>query len=164
MRRVLVLLAVSGCATRTVRVAPGVIAVGASDLNTYGHAKVYAQDGQVATIHAKDSVEVLVRQEGDLQIPMKLTLGEMAEGCELGNECIANRVVDQRIVIKHDHYLDEDVVAKGIGFMAVGGLIGFCLAECQDEGSVGRAVGYTAAVIGGTALLFVLAVAAGGRD
>src|SRR6185503_475692 len=109
MRAVLVVLALSGCATRTVRVAPGVVAAGASDLATYEHAKIYAEDGKVTTIHAKDSVEVLVRQDGDLQVPMRLTLGEMAAGCEQPNgHCVAERVVDQRLVVRHDHHLDED--------------------------------------------------------
>lgn len=165
MRRIAVLVAVAGCATRTVQVAPGVIAGGAPDLHTYGHAKVYAEDGKVTEIHAKDSVEVHVRQEGELQIPMKLTLGEMAAGCEVDHgDCIAWRVVDQRVVVAHDHHLDSDRVAKAVGFGAVGGLIGFCLSECQDEGSVGRAIGYTAIGIGAFGLLVIAAIALGGHD
>jgi hypothetical protein len=145
-------------------VAPGIVAVGASDLRTHGRARIYADDGDVITIHAKDRVDVHVR-DGDLQVPRSLTLGDIASGCEQPNgDCLALRVVEQRLVVRHDHHLDEDVVAKGVGFLAVGALIGYCLAECQDEGSVGRALGYTGAAIAGTTLLFLLAVAAGGHD
>ena len=167
MRGIVVAMALAGCATRTVVVAPGVVANSARELRDRGRAVVYAMDGKEAEIHAKDRVDVFVREGGDLQKPYSLTLGQIAAGCESGQNtgsCMVERVVDQRLIVRHEHHLDSDVVAKGVGFLAIGGLTGYCLAECQDEGSVGRAFGYTAAVIGGTALLFVLAVALGGHD
>jgi hypothetical protein len=167
MRAIVVVVALAGCATRTVVVAPGVVANSASELRDHGRAVVYAMDGKQAEIHTKDRVDVYVREGADLQKPYSLTLGEIAAGCESGQNkgsCIVERVVDQRLVVRHEHHVDSDLVAKGVGLLAIGGLTGYCLAECQDEGSVGRAFGYTAAVVGGTALLFVLAVALGGRD
>lgn len=163
----LVVLALTGCATRTVVVAPGVVANSAPELRTSGHAVVYSMDGKQTTIHADDRVDVSVRIGENLQNKQSLTLGEMAAGCDVDrkNGCVAERVIDQRVVVRHEHSLDSDLVAKGVGFIAIGGLAGYCLAACQDgEASVGKAFGYTAAVVGGTALLFILAVALGGRD
>lgn len=158
-------LALSGCATRTVIVSPSVVSNNAADLRTSGRAVVYAMDGKQTTIHSKDRVDVFLRIGDNLQQATSLTLGEMAAGCETGRDCPAERVVEQRLVIRHEHGFDSDVLAKGVGFLAIGGITGYCLAVCQDgEASVGKAFGYTGAVIAGTALLFVLAVALGGRD
>ncbi len=160
-------LALTGCATRTVVVAPGVVASSAPELRTTGRAVVYSMDGKQTTIHADDRVDVSLRIGENLQSRRSLTLGEMAASCEIDRKgnCLAESVVDQRLIIRHEHSLDSDLVAKGVGFIAIGGLAGYCLARCQDgEASVGKAFGYTGAVIVGTTLLFVLAVALGGRD
>lgn len=165
--RGIVALALAGCATRTVVVAPGVVANSAVELRSSGRAVVYSMDGKETTIHSDDRVDVFVRYGDNLQKATSLTLGEMAASCdtERKGSCLAERVVDQRLVVRHEHSVDSDLVAKGVGLVAIGGLTGYCLAACQDgDASVGKAFGYTGAVIAGTALLFVLAVALGGRD
>ena len=166
MRGILVALALTGCATRTVVIAPGMVAASAAELHDNGRARVYAMDGQETVIHDHDHVDVHVREEGALQTSRSLTLGEMATGCETEPKgaCLADRVVDQRLEVHHVRSVDKDLVAKGVGFLAIGALTGYCLAECQDDGSVGRAYGYTGAAIAGVALLFVLVVALGGHD
>lgn len=165
MRGILVAVTLTGCATRTVVIAPGIVALSATQLRENGRATVYSMDGNEAEIHDHDRVDVHVR-DGDLQTARTLTLGEMATGCETEprGACLAERVVDQRLVVHHVRSVDKDLVAQGVGFLAIGALTGYCLAECQDDGSVARAYGYTGVAVAAAALLFVLLATLGGHD
>jgi hypothetical protein len=156
MRWVVVAVLLAGCATRTIVVAPGMVSGHAAELKRDGKATIYTM-GSRADIHAKDKVEVYV-DDGGVQRRQRATLGELAAGCEdaASPSCIAQRVVDQRVTVRHEHHVDEDRIAKAVGFLAVGGLIGYCLAECQDESTVPRALGITAAAVGAAGLLLLL--------
>lgn len=157
MRWIVLAALVAGCATRTIVVAPGMVSAHAEELKRDGKATIYTMDGKRADIHGKDKVEVYVHDDG-VQHLRKVTLGELAAGCEdvSAPNCIAQRVVDQRLTIRHEHHLDEDRIAKAVGFLAVGGLIGYCLAECQDDSTVPRALGITAAAVAGAGLLLLI--------
>lgn len=155
MRWVVVAVLLAGCATRTIVVAPGMVSAHAQELERDGKATIYTMDGSRADIHAKDKVEVYVDDAG-VQRRQKATLGELAAGCETDATCLAQRVVDQKLTIRHEHHVDEDRIAKAVGFLAIGGLIGYCLAECQDESTVPRALLITGAAVGAAGLLLLL--------
>src|SRR5688572_17451965 len=149
-------IALAGCASRTIAVAPSELARNAATLARDQRAVVYALDGQPAEIHASERVTINLR-DGDVQRPVTLTVGELVAGCErdAAPSCAADRAVGEKAMFRRERRLDSDIVAKGVGFAAVGGLVGYCLAACQDDSSVPRAFGYTALAIAGVSLLFI---------
>jgi len=159
-------IALTGCATRTIVVAPAELARNATELSRDQRAVVYTLDGKPAEIRASERVAVSLR-DGDVQKPVTLTVGELVAGCErdaaLPN-CAAARIVGDKATVRRERSVDGDLIAKGVGFAAIGGLSGYCLAECQDQSSVPRAFGYAALGVAGFAALFFVAITLGGHD
>jgi hypothetical protein len=160
------IIALAGCATRTIVVAPAELARNATALSRDRRVVIYALDGKPAEVRANERVDGFLR-DGEIQRPVTMTVGELVAGCEAGSAspgCAAERMVGDRAKLRRERSVDGDAVAKVVGFGAIGGLAGYCLAACQDESSVPRAFGYAALGIAGFTLLFLGAVALGGRD
>jgi hypothetical protein len=164
--RLVVLVLVAGCAVRTTTATPSELAAHANAFTQQGRAELIRGSGNVV-VSADETVTVRLEEGDGLQRTATLTVRELVAGCKLDGAdegCLARRAISEPVLKHRERQFDDDQVAKLVGFSAIGGVIGFCAAECQDEGSIARGFAYTAAFVGGFALLFLGAVMLGGHD
>jgi hypothetical protein len=155
----------AGCAVRTTTARPSELAAHAQTFAAAGRAELIRSTGNVV-ISADERVEVRIR-EGDLQRSATMTVRELVEGCKLDGPdpgCLARQAIDEPVLRHRERKLDSSSATKVVGFGAIGGLIGYCAAECQDDGSLQRGFGYTAAFVGGFVVLSLVAAMLGGND
>ena len=159
----MVLLA--GCMVKTTTATPSELAVHGPTFTQDGRAELLRSDGNV-TISADERVTVRV-QDGDLQHIETMTVRELVRGCNsegADDGCLARRVVSEPVLKHRVRTFDSDAAAKLVGISAMGGLVGYCAAECQGDGDLQRGLLYTGGFIGGTLALGFLLMALGGHD
>jgi hypothetical protein len=164
--RLAVLALVAGCGVRTTTATPSELAAHSRAFTQQGRAELIRSDGNV-TVSADEQVTVRLEEGDGLQRTTTMTVRELVAGCNLDGPdegCLARRAVSEQVLKHKERNFDGDNVAKLVGFSAIGGVIGFCAAECQDEGSIQRGFAYTALFVGGFAALFVITSMLGGRD
>jgi len=165
MRAIAALLALAACTAQTVRVRPSELALRAPDIVKNGEADIWPLETH-RHVRASDAIDVHIA-DGDTQRPQRLTIGELVAGCVVdvkSPDCLAHKAVDDLTYVRTERHLDKDKLATGIAFTAIGGAIGACLVACQDNAELGKGLEYMGIGVAAFAALFILLVAAGGRD
>ncbi|HEY5927586.1 MAG TPA: hypothetical protein VIV11_38140 [Kofleriaceae bacterium] len=165
MRGVAIVL-LAGCAVRTTTATPSQLAAHAPAFTQDGHAELVRSTGNVR-VSAEEQVTVRLQEGDGLQRTATMTVRELVDGCNLDGPdqgCLARRAVEEPVLRHRERRVDDDRVVKLVGFSAIGGLVGYCAAECQGDGDLERGFAYTAGFIGGTLLLGFVAIMIGGRD
>jgi len=160
----LAVLLLAGCTVKTTVATPSELAVHGPAFTEHGEAELLRSDGNVR-VSARERVTVRVR-DGDLQHIETMTVAELVAGCHsegADDGCLARRVVNEPVLRHREQHVDGDRVAKIVGFSAIGGMVGYCFAECQGDGDLGRGFAYVGIAFGGTAVLLLLVSMLGGN-
>lgn len=163
----LCVVALMGCIAHKRTVMPVELAREARTFVAEGRATVTTTEGTVdvsadelAFVHLRES------KEASLEIPTKLTVRRLVEGCvtDIDAEgCLAGRTADEPALRKRWYTFSGSRLATTISFGAIGAFVGGCIAECKDSGGLEKGatyVGIGAAVFVGAFLIVALA---GGR-
>lgn len=160
---VLCLLLATGCVVHSRTVMPIDLAREAKQVVATGKATVLAKEGLVE-VSADELVFVHLREDGGTERPVQLTVRALVEGCVDGLDapgCKAGRSADDQPALKKKRYeFSVSKLATTLTFAAIGGGVGYCVAECAGGAGLERGVAYVgigAAVVVGTFLLFALA-------
>ncbi len=159
---VLCLLLATGCVVRSRTVMPVDLAREATSLVANGKATVLAKEGMVE-VDADELVFVHLREDGGTERPVELTVRALVEGCVDGLAapgCKAGRSAEDQPALKNKRYeFSGSKLATTLTFAAIGGGVGYCVAECAGSGGLERGakyIGIGAAVVVGSLLLFAL--------
>jgi hypothetical protein len=160
---VLCLLLVTGCVVHRRTVMPVDLARESKAFVDTGKATVLAKEGMVE-VSADELVFVHLREDGGTERPVELTVRALVEGCVDGLDaagCKAGRASDDQPALDKKRYeFSGSKLATTLTFAAIGGGVGYCVAECAGSGGLesgAKYVGIGAAVVVGSFLLFALA-------
>ena len=161
---VLCLLLATGCVVHSRTVMPIDLGREAKQVVDTGKATVLAKEGMVE-VSADELVFVHRREDdGGTERPVTLTVRALVEGCVAGLDapgCKAGRAADDQPALKKKRYeFSGSKLATTLTFAAIGGGVGYCVAECAGSGGLERGatyIGIGAAVVVGSFLLFAIA-------
>jgi hypothetical protein len=163
--RFLAVLALSGCAVRTTTATPSELAAHGPVFVSTGRAELVRTRGNVV-VSADERVDVRLR-DGDLQRSATLTVRELVEGCTAEGAdqgCLARKAVEEPVLRHRERKVDGERAAILVGVGAMGGVVGYCMAECQGDGDLERGAKYTVGFVGGMLALGFLLMMVGGHD
>ncbi len=159
----MVCLLLTGCIVHRRTVMPIDLAREAKQVVATGKATVLVKEGMVE-VSADELVFVRLRDDGGTERPVELTVRALVEGCVESLDapgCKAGRSAEDQPALKKQRYeLSGSKVATTLTFAAIGGGVGYCVAECAGSGGLERGVKYVgigAAVVIGSLLLLALA-------